>query len=447
MKRNRVIALSVIPFICMAVLMAGCAAKKAPPQKAALKCPEGMVDIDSRFCIDRYEYPNQPGAYPVVNVSWQDAAGFCASQGKQLCSGSEWTYACKGAAENTTYPYGDKYQPLCNTGIVSEKDKKTASEKRKVTLPLDSLDKSLSVLAAAIPGAPDKQTAELLSGLSVYLLLTQDLIHASDIKQTISADIKKHKKSVTTSVILDAAAAFGLSSADIAGLAQSDFAPSSPVKDTADTRRLIKEYRDLLGKFSEEDKKLFPAKITADIYEENTRKRLAAKTGLIKEMIAASPAGFFKIIDAEVTSRQELARHFSETLNEHVMKTGNRKVTAALDAALQTDRTSRIDSIFYAVSRKIDLEYDAATKRLSVKKLDFPAGTSDKCVSPQGVYDLVGNVWEWTGTNEKEATYRGGDANEISGKNFKQCVPIFGDMAIKPADYKSSGVGFRCCID
>ncbi len=58
-----------------------------------------------RFCIDRYEYPNEKGGHPPVMVSAYDAAGLCAEQGKRLCFESEWTAACEGPNE-LPFPYG-----------------------------------------------------------------------------------------------------------------------------------------------------------------------------------------------------------------------------------------------------------------------------------------------------------------------------------------------------
>ena len=35
-----------------------------------------------RFCIDRFEYPNARGAYPIVAVTWLEARELCAESGK-----------------------------------------------------------------------------------------------------------------------------------------------------------------------------------------------------------------------------------------------------------------------------------------------------------------------------------------------------------------------------
>lgn len=58
-----------------------------------------------RFCIDRYEYPNEEGGHPPVQVSAYDAAGLCKEQGKRMCFESEWTTACEGP-DRLPFPYG-----------------------------------------------------------------------------------------------------------------------------------------------------------------------------------------------------------------------------------------------------------------------------------------------------------------------------------------------------
>jgi hypothetical protein len=57
------------------------------------------------FCIDRFEYPNQRGAYPWIMVDWVEAKELCSREHKRLCTEAEWTFACEGE-EAMPYPYG-----------------------------------------------------------------------------------------------------------------------------------------------------------------------------------------------------------------------------------------------------------------------------------------------------------------------------------------------------
>jgi len=51
-----------------------------------------------RFCVDRYEYPNQAGETPALLISWLDARKTCEGLGKRLCTEDEFNFACEGEA-------------------------------------------------------------------------------------------------------------------------------------------------------------------------------------------------------------------------------------------------------------------------------------------------------------------------------------------------------------
>jgi formylglycine-generating enzyme required for sulfatase activity len=66
------------------------------------------------FCMDRFEYPNRRGEWPIIMVNWFEANQLCAAQGKRLCSEMEWTFACEGE-EATPYPTGyERDAEICN---------------------------------------------------------------------------------------------------------------------------------------------------------------------------------------------------------------------------------------------------------------------------------------------------------------------------------------------
>jgi hypothetical protein len=60
---------------------------------------------DARACIDRFEFPNIPCAYPVVWVKAREAALLCEAQGKRLCDAHEWEGGCAGSLEAPDYRF------------------------------------------------------------------------------------------------------------------------------------------------------------------------------------------------------------------------------------------------------------------------------------------------------------------------------------------------------
>jgi len=96
------------------------------------RCRPGMVSIEGRYCIDRYEASlvevlgsgeerpwspfqavkgehvravSHPSVYPQGYISSTQASQACAASGKRLCSVAEWQKACRGP-ENKAYGYG-----------------------------------------------------------------------------------------------------------------------------------------------------------------------------------------------------------------------------------------------------------------------------------------------------------------------------------------------------
>jgi formylglycine-generating enzyme required for sulfatase activity len=72
----------------------------APLYDPARESPE-----DAKACIDQFEFPDIPCAYPVVWVRAREAAEICRAIGKRLCDAHEWEGACDGRLEPPDYRF------------------------------------------------------------------------------------------------------------------------------------------------------------------------------------------------------------------------------------------------------------------------------------------------------------------------------------------------------
>jgi formylglycine-generating enzyme required for sulfatase activity len=83
------------------------------------------VDLKS-YCIDQYEFPNQPGVLPKVAAPYGEAEALCKNAGKRLCSEDEWEAACRGP-QNLRFPYGARFDAdACNTTDAKDNPRKTS---------------------------------------------------------------------------------------------------------------------------------------------------------------------------------------------------------------------------------------------------------------------------------------------------------------------------------
>ena len=72
---------------------------------APLYDPSKERPEDAPVCIDQFEFPDIPCAYPVVWVKAREAAEICTAMGRRLCDAHEWEGACAGALEPPDYRF------------------------------------------------------------------------------------------------------------------------------------------------------------------------------------------------------------------------------------------------------------------------------------------------------------------------------------------------------
>jgi hypothetical protein len=72
---------------------------------APLFDPKTASADQAKACIDQFEFPDIPCAYPVVWVKAREAALICEAEGKRLCDAHEWEGACAGSLQPPDYGF------------------------------------------------------------------------------------------------------------------------------------------------------------------------------------------------------------------------------------------------------------------------------------------------------------------------------------------------------
>jgi protein-disulfide isomerase/uncharacterized membrane protein/thiol-disulfide isomerase/thioredoxin len=88
--------------------------------------------------------------------------------------------------------------------------------------------------------------------------------------------------------------------------------------------------------------------------------------------------------------------------------------------------------------------YEKDTCRDSEDKLNGKAtktGSLAGCRTPDGIYDLSGNLYEWIGQSVDDAAMMGGDFRTKTSGTCRRRAATYG------AGYKNETIGFRCCAD
>lgn len=74
---------------------------------------------------------------------------------------------------------------------------------------------------------------------------------------------------------------------------------------------------------------------------------------------------------------------------------------------------------------------------------EAPTGAYGRCVTPDGVYDLTGNLWEWV---EGAQRYTGAGWRLVAEQHRDEQL-VCGTTYVAAAGHRAPDVGFRCCRD
>jgi sulfatase modifying factor 1 len=138
-------------------------------------CPPEMALVEGRFCIDKWEAStvgadgkahspyqpvtfdkvqaeSRPGVVPQAYISMEEADQACTRAGKRLCTTQQWVDACMGSkSPKRSYPYGNVEKPdACNTQQGGAHPLMALHEGRRPTDSVQMNDARINQLASTV---------------------------------------------------------------------------------------------------------------------------------------------------------------------------------------------------------------------------------------------------------------------------------------------------------
>lgn len=345
--------------------------------------PDNEVTLAPGLFMDLFEYPNRQGEHPRTVVTWTQAQGLCEAAGKRLCSAAEWERACEGTA-GLRYPYGDGYvEGAC---AVSQDAPPRSGQAYACVSPSGAQDLvggvwewTSSELRARALGTAQGETLRELRGGSWQVEQVKGVCAPDDGYPLASQD-----------------AAFP----DVGFRCCRGQAPPPP-----------------------------PPSPTA---------ALRCPAGMAAIHPAQGPA--FCVDRYELPGEAGAMPLSNLSLPQARQACGERgKRLCTQSEWLAACAGSARRRWPYGGEFVADRCNDGAANAPGSGGRPTAGGARPDCVTPEGVFDLSGNLWEWTATGESSGVLHGGGWNISAGLN--QCRA----QAHAQADHRMPEFGARCC--
>ena len=338
--------------------------------------PLNEIEIQPGIWVDQFEYPNIKGEVPLRAVSWYEAHKLCKENNKVLCPTTIWEKACMGK-DDSPYPYGSQHVPnVCND---SGSQIHPSGQHRSCKSPYNVFDMTGSVWEWTD------------SSLNIPELQSQPMRQLKEIRggSWFSDGLKSRCKPLVGYPLADAEQVFPDVGFRCCRLTQDldsiKIASSDTLKHQCPTSMIATE----LG--------------CIDQYEFPNQRNHTPKT------------------DVTFAQASDLCREQGKHL------CSNNEWLQACEGVQKRRWSYGNDYDLNACHHNAPLSAGGAIQ----------SGSKSNCKTPNGVFDLTGNVWEWTADGQ----IRGGNWNFSEGMG--QCI----SSAQPNPQHHSDEIGFRCCLD
>ena len=341
------------------------------------------IEISEGIWIDTYEYPNRFGATPLVAVTWDQAFELCKENNKILCTREIWESAC-ASTEQWNYPYGTRYKPnVCNTSTATIATSGSFAD-CKSPLGIADLTGNVWEWIDAELDVPELQTTPSTTSL-------KEIRGGS----WLSDDIKSRCVPTIGYPVTDASQRF----------------PDVGFRCCRQNTSTPK-----------------PSTTSAHIHENMH----SCPTDMIPILQGCIDKYEYPNVQGTIPySEKNLqeAKQICQTLGKHLCS--STEWQQACQLSVQDDAQSTPKRRWsYGIEHQIERCHQNSQQGGAIA-----SGQKPDCHTPDGIFDMTGNLWEWT----SDGAIQGGNWNFSEG--LGQCTA----PAFPQATESNTQIGFRCC--